>query len=183
MKEVAVKGHAHGTATVWYRRVAVWGHEWKFAGVCPHIRWSEFDYDKVFEQGKEQLGDGEEGGGGEREVGGVEGEEFKKAEGKDHLRDGEGEGGADVVDGKQIQAEKMEYLRDGDAETKANVVDGKQTQAEEKDHLEDGEGQEKGGVDGMNGHEDLPGRPKDFLGNGEKEDGVDGVNGHEDPAA
>ncbi len=158
MREVAVKGHAHGTATVWYRRVAVWGHEWKFAGVCPHIRWSEFDYDKVFEQGKEQLGDVEEGEGGERGIGGVDGEELKMAEGKDHLRDGEGEGGA-------------------------NVVSGKQTQAEEKDHLGDGEGQEKGEVYGMNDHEDLPARPKDFFGNGEKENGVDGVNGHEDPAA
>ncbi|KKA17756.1 Scytalone dehydratase [Rasamsonia emersonii CBS 393.64] len=29
MREVAVKGHAHGTATMWYKRVE---HEWKFAG-------------------------------------------------------------------------------------------------------------------------------------------------------
>ncbi|KAM5440303.1 Dehydratase AgnL8 [Microsporum canis] len=44
-KEVAVKGHAHGTATIWYTRAE---GEWKFAGVCPKINWTEFDYDKVF---------------------------------------------------------------------------------------------------------------------------------------
>nr|UYO77243.1 dehydratase AgnL8 [Trichoderma psychrophilum] len=54
MKEVAVKGHAHGIATMWYRRV---DGEWKFAGVCPQIRWAEFDYDKVFAEGKEHFGE------------------------------------------------------------------------------------------------------------------------------
>ncbi|KAK7937308.1 Scytalone dehydratase [Apiospora aurea] len=49
LKEVALKGHAHGGATMWYRR----GEEdgvWKFAGLCPDIRWSEYDYDKMFGQ-------------------------------------------------------------------------------------------------------------------------------------
>ena len=54
MQEVAVKGHAHGTATMWYKRVE---DEWKFAGVCPHIRWSEYDYDKVFAEGKDHYGE------------------------------------------------------------------------------------------------------------------------------
>jgi scytalone dehydratase len=55
LKEVAVKGHAHGIATMWYKRVE---QEWKFAGVCPQIRWSEFDYDKVFAEGKDHFGVG-----------------------------------------------------------------------------------------------------------------------------
>ncbi|GIJ81552.1 dehydratase AgnL8 [Aspergillus pseudoviridinutans] len=51
---VAVKGHAHGIATMWYRRV---DGEWKFAGVCPQIRWTEYDYDQVFAEGKEHFGE------------------------------------------------------------------------------------------------------------------------------
>lgn len=54
MREVAVKGHSHGTATMWYKRVEL---EWKFAGVCPHIRWCEYDYDKVFAEGKDHYGE------------------------------------------------------------------------------------------------------------------------------
>ena len=33
--EVAVKGHAHGKGTIWYRRV---DNIWKFAGIEPDIR-------------------------------------------------------------------------------------------------------------------------------------------------
>lgn len=55
MTEVLVKGHAHGTGIMWYRRV---DSVWKFAGLKPNIRWSEFDYDKVFAEGKEHFGDG-----------------------------------------------------------------------------------------------------------------------------
>lgn len=58
MSEVAVKGHAHGTGVIWYRRVE---GVWKFAGVQPNIRWSEFDYDKVFAKGKEHFGEGQNG--------------------------------------------------------------------------------------------------------------------------
>nr|UWK20067.1 dehydratase [Trichoderma balearicum] len=54
LTEVAVKGHAHGIATIWYKLV---DGEWKFAGVCPQIRWAEFDYDKVFAEGKEHFGE------------------------------------------------------------------------------------------------------------------------------
>ena len=45
LSAVAIKGHAHGTATVWYRRVE---GVWKFAGLKPNLRWSEYDYDKIF---------------------------------------------------------------------------------------------------------------------------------------
>ncbi|KAL3430240.1 Scytalone dehydratase [Aspergillus tetrazonus] len=46
LKEVAVKGHAHGKGTIWYRKV---DGEWKFAGIRPEIRWSEYDHDKIWE--------------------------------------------------------------------------------------------------------------------------------------
>ncbi|RAK74425.1 Scytalone dehydratase [Aspergillus fijiensis CBS 313.89] len=64
LAEVAVKGHAHGTATMWYARVE---GEWRFAGVCPQINWTEFDYDQVFAEGKEHFG--EEGGADSEENG------------------------------------------------------------------------------------------------------------------
>jgi scytalone dehydratase len=58
MSEVAVKGHAHSTNQHWYKKV---DGEWKFAGLNPEIRWSEFDFDKVFEEGRQELGEkGEE---------------------------------------------------------------------------------------------------------------------------
>ena len=46
LKEVALKGHAHGKGTFWYRKV---DDVWKFAGIEPDIRWSEYDHDKIFE--------------------------------------------------------------------------------------------------------------------------------------
>ncbi|KAJ9142408.1 Scytalone dehydratase [Pleurostoma richardsiae] len=46
LKEVAVKGHAHGRATIFYRKV---DGVWKFAGIEPDIRWSEYDHDKIWE--------------------------------------------------------------------------------------------------------------------------------------
>lgn len=54
MTEVQVKGHAHSTNQHWYRKI---DGEWKFAGLNPEIRWSEFDFDKVFEEGREELGE------------------------------------------------------------------------------------------------------------------------------
>lgn len=45
LTEVLCKGHAHGKATVWYRRV---DGAWKFAGLQPEVRWTEYDYDKIF---------------------------------------------------------------------------------------------------------------------------------------
>ena len=46
LTEVAVKGHSHGKATVWYRKV---DGVWKFGGIEPDIRWKEYDVDKIFE--------------------------------------------------------------------------------------------------------------------------------------
>jgi scytalone dehydratase len=46
LTEVAVKGHAHGKGTIWYRKV---DGVWKFAGIQPDIRWSEYDHDKIWE--------------------------------------------------------------------------------------------------------------------------------------
>ncbi|KAN0105845.1 Scytalone dehydratase domain containing protein [Hyaloscypha variabilis] len=54
MTEVAVKGHAHSTNQHWYKKI---DGKWKFAGLNPEIRWSEFDFDKVFEEGREELGE------------------------------------------------------------------------------------------------------------------------------
>ncbi|ORX99971.1 Scytalone dehydratase [Clohesyomyces aquaticus] len=54
--EVAVKGHAHGIATMWYRK---FDGVWKFAGVCPQIRWTEYNYADVFSEGREHFGEGE----------------------------------------------------------------------------------------------------------------------------
>jgi scytalone dehydratase len=51
---IAVKGHAHSTNKHWYRRV---DGEWKFAGLSPNIRWFEYDFDKVFESGREAFGE------------------------------------------------------------------------------------------------------------------------------
>ena len=49
-----MKGHAHSTNQHWYKKV---DGEWKFAGLNPEIRWSEFDFDKVFEEGRENFGE------------------------------------------------------------------------------------------------------------------------------
>ncbi|KAK4248224.1 Scytalone dehydratase [Corynascus novoguineensis] len=47
LTEVLHKGHAHGKATVRYRRV---DGVWKFAGLTPDIRWAEHEYDKIFQE-------------------------------------------------------------------------------------------------------------------------------------
>lgn len=52
LSEVAVKGHGHGKATIWYQRV---DGVWKFGGIEPDIRWSEYDHDKIFEHGEEKF--------------------------------------------------------------------------------------------------------------------------------
>ncbi|KAL4780396.1 Scytalone dehydratase [Aspergillus varians] len=49
---VALKGHSHGGATMWYRQV---DGVWKFAGLCPDVRWYEYDYDKMFTEGRDHL--------------------------------------------------------------------------------------------------------------------------------
>lgn len=55
--KVAVKGHAHSFNKHWYKKV---DGEWKFAGLCPDIRWFEYDFDKVFEEGRGAFGDEEQ---------------------------------------------------------------------------------------------------------------------------
>jgi len=52
--EVLMKGHAHSTNQHWYKKV---DGEWKFAGLNPDIRWGEYDFDRVFESGRESFGD------------------------------------------------------------------------------------------------------------------------------
>jgi len=54
MAEVVVKGHAHSFNTHWYKKVE---GVWKFAGLNPEIRWSEYDFDKVFAAGRDELGE------------------------------------------------------------------------------------------------------------------------------
>jgi scytalone dehydratase len=54
LSEVKVKGHAHSTNTHWYKKV---DGGWKFAGLSPDIRWFEYDFDQVFAEGREELGE------------------------------------------------------------------------------------------------------------------------------
>ncbi|RDA83077.1 hypothetical protein CP532_2557 [Ophiocordyceps camponoti-leonardi (nom. inval.)] len=42
---VKVKGHGHATNKHFYKKV---DGVWKFAGLAPHVRWNEFDFEKVF---------------------------------------------------------------------------------------------------------------------------------------
>ncbi|KAH9899122.1 scytalone dehydratase [Xylariomycetidae sp. FL2044] len=53
---VAVKGHAHSTNTHWYRKI---DGVWKFAGLNPDIRWSEYDFEKVFQGARDEFGEKE----------------------------------------------------------------------------------------------------------------------------
>jgi scytalone dehydratase len=57
MQTVKLKGHAHGTNKHWYKKI---DGVWKFAGLAPIIRWSEYDFDKVFENGREVYAEKEE---------------------------------------------------------------------------------------------------------------------------
>lgn len=54
MKEVLVKGHAHSFNMHWYNKV---DGVWKFAGLNPDIRWTEYEFEKVFEAGRTALGE------------------------------------------------------------------------------------------------------------------------------
>jgi scytalone dehydratase len=54
MKEVVMKGHAHSFNLHWYKKV---NGVWKFAGLCPDIRWGEYDFDRIFEAGREEMGE------------------------------------------------------------------------------------------------------------------------------
>ncbi|POS74439.1 scytalone dehydratase [Diaporthe helianthi] len=57
--EVKVKGHAHSYNMHWYRKVE---GVWKFAGLNPDIRWSEYEFEKVFADGRENFGEDETAG-------------------------------------------------------------------------------------------------------------------------
>jgi scytalone dehydratase len=57
MQTVKLKGHAHGTNKHWYRRI---GGIWKFAGLAPIIRWTEYDFDKVFADGRDTYSENQE---------------------------------------------------------------------------------------------------------------------------
>lgn len=54
LSKVIMKGHAHSTNTHWYKKV---DGVWKFAGLCPDIRWFEYDFDQIFATGREEFGD------------------------------------------------------------------------------------------------------------------------------
>lgn len=54
LTEVVVTGHAHSFNTHWYKKV---NGVWKFAGLCPDIRWTEGEFDKVFAAGRAELGE------------------------------------------------------------------------------------------------------------------------------
>lgn len=59
-KQVAVKGHAHSFNLHWYKKV---DGVWKFAGLCPKIRWYEYDFDKVFAAGRDSFGEAKQASG------------------------------------------------------------------------------------------------------------------------
>jgi scytalone dehydratase len=54
LEAVQVKGHAHSHNTHYYQKV---DGVWKFAGLKPDIRWSEYDFDKVFAGGRDSFGE------------------------------------------------------------------------------------------------------------------------------
>lgn len=60
LTKVAVKGHAHSFNLHWYKKV---DGEWKFAGLCPDIRWTEYNFEDVFAEGRHSFGDAKEAGG------------------------------------------------------------------------------------------------------------------------
>lgn len=68
MTEVVVKGHAHSYNKHWYRKV---DGVWKFAGLAPDIRWSEYDFDRVFADGREDFGEAAEKEDKGTDIGGV----------------------------------------------------------------------------------------------------------------
>lgn len=47
LKEVLRQGHALGKATIQYRKI---DGVWKFAGLEPDIRWTEYENDKIFQE-------------------------------------------------------------------------------------------------------------------------------------
>lgn len=58
-KTVAVKGHSYGGATILYKK---FDGVWKFAGLEPHERWFEYDYDKIFTEAATEFKEHEDSG-------------------------------------------------------------------------------------------------------------------------
>lgn len=46
------KGHAHSYNKHWYKKV---GGVWKFAGLASELRWSEYDFEKIFVEGHDRV--------------------------------------------------------------------------------------------------------------------------------
>ncbi|KAH0848897.1 hypothetical protein AYO21_10635 [Fonsecaea monophora] len=44
-RDVAVKGHGHGTVTTFYKKI---DGQWKWAGIKTKVIWNEFDFEHVF---------------------------------------------------------------------------------------------------------------------------------------
>ncbi|KAJ4392328.1 Scytalone dehydratase [Gnomoniopsis smithogilvyi] len=65
LKEVRIKGHAHSYNKHWYRKV---DGVWKFAGLAPEIRWGEYEFEKIFESGREEFGSEEKKAAAEVEI-------------------------------------------------------------------------------------------------------------------
>ena len=91
--EVKVKGHAHSHNTHWYRKV---DGVWKFAGLNPDIRWAEYDFDKVFEEGRNDLGDSD--AQDETKVSDNENNEDNMSEGKTEVGYSSGEESKDLAE-------------------------------------------------------------------------------------
>ncbi|UPK93832.1 hypothetical protein LCI18_004767 [Fusarium solani-melongenae] len=49
LSKVVVKGHAHSYNKHWYKKI---DGQWKFAGLAPELRWSEYDFDKIVAEGR-----------------------------------------------------------------------------------------------------------------------------------
>lgn len=86
-KEVKVKGHAHSANKHWYRKIE---GVWKFAGLCPDIRWGEYDFEAVFEEGRQEHG--EDGKGADAGKNGEVNGHAANGEVNGHTMNGEGNG-------------------------------------------------------------------------------------------
>ena len=83
MRDISVKGHAHGSNQHWYRKV---DGVWKFAGLAVEIRWGEFDFEKVFADGEEMYRHEQEKTRAEAEV--IAGVTAKDSSSFSHMKDG-----------------------------------------------------------------------------------------------
>ena len=54
LHEVVIKGHTHSSNKHLYQKA---DGVWKLAGLKSDIRWAEYNFDKVFAEGREDYGD------------------------------------------------------------------------------------------------------------------------------